>query len=825
MGKPNRIFRTALSASLATGLASTALAESESEPLLEEIVVSAQKREQSIDDVAMSLSVMTGDKIVDQGFNDLQDVSSFTPGLLVEQGDVTGTTLSIRGVNNGGPNVAFEQAVAVFNDGVYSGRSLQSVAGIYDIAQVEVLFGPQPVYFGQSAIAGLVSYTSKRPGEELDGYVVAEAGSFDSRKFEGAVGVPISENWGVRVAGKYTESDGWTDVFFTGEDGNSSEDTAFRFSIAGDITDGLSLYAKTEYFEQETSGAPFPTVSCNPALGVQTPGGPLAICQRLPAEFVNYGYNDSINKGGSIPATEIPSPMAPTFLDLTGLDIASNDALGLDVDGTNTTLQFTWDVSDTITVSSITGVSEYESAAIEDFDSSPYAAVMIANEEEFEMVSQELRVQSNNDGAMNWMAGVYYQDQELDYLNRTTAGIRTQFGPPGSYSSGDYNEEATYLGAFATVTYDVTDALTIDAGVRWSDVEKSAYLLESGGGLAVDDNGDFFLEPIDDTVLRPGGRCLGDTPGNSDCAASIVARHGQATLDAMGGNTDLELDDSEVNYQLAATYAISEEVTGFARYVTGFKAGGFSRGGSSFSVSTKGAYDAENAESLEGGFRLDLGNVRANLTLFYTEYEDRQVEAGFIDPATNARSLVFINAAEATIQGFEADVLYVAEFGTRFNAAFSYTDSEFDEYTNAGCLNIERASPLCVNSNIDLSGTEFDGQPDWNLTLGVSQEFELSDSLLLTLGIDASIFDDFDDTRGLPEEFSLDYRDQDGFTLLNARAAIGNKEGDWEVALYGRNLTDEEYWLTQPSGENPFGTATAAYSRPVSYGVQLRYNF
>ena len=187
-----------------------ALAQNERGGIVEEIIVTAQKREQSLEEVPISISVMPGEQLQAQGFNNLEEIATFIPGVIAEQG-ATGisSTVTIRGVSSDGRNTAFEQSAAVFNDGTYYGRPLQSVAGIYDVQQVEVLFGPQPVYFGQSAIAGLVSYKSNRPKPgAMDGYAFAEAGNLAHRKMEGALTVPLGESWAARVGGKFQETDG-----------------------------------------------------------------------------------------------------------------------------------------------------------------------------------------------------------------------------------------------------------------------------------------------------------------------------------------------------------------------------------------------------------------------------------------------------------------------------------------------------------------------------------------------------------------------------------------------------------------------------------------
>jgi len=840
MSRLKRIFSAALLTLAVTVVAGTAAAET----LIDEIVVTAQKREQSLRDVPISVSVVTGEKILEQGFNDLEEITSFTPGVIVQQGDTRFSTVRIRGIDSGGDNVAFEQAVAVFNDGIYYGRSLQSTAGIYDIAQMEVLYGPQPVYFGQSAIAGLIGYSSRRPADEFEGYVVAEAGSDAYQKLEGAASVPLSGNWAMRIAGKYTETDGWTEVFATGEDGNASEDTAYRFSVQGDVAENLSLYVKTERFEQNSGGAPSASVICDPTTAaLPPPARGLVLCDNAEAAgLASYGYGYTVNKGGSVSAAPLnPAPVGP--FDLTTLPFARNDALGIDIDGSNSLAQVEWAVSENILVSSLTGYSEYESLGIEDFDGTPYASLMFPNSEEFEMVSQEFRIQSDNDGSFDWMAGLYFQEQELTFSNDIISALPNPRGPSGTNAT-QYNEEAEYLGAFASVTYDLTDRITLDYGIRYTDVAKDAYLWEIDSFLTdAEGNRISNTGPMGRTtvakgtqafgysgiipVMAAGDRCLGDTPNGDDCAATILAQRGGAAILAGMGDTDLDLDEDDVNHQLSLTLDLNDAATLFIRYVDGFKAGGFSRGNISFQRVAKGRYDAEEASSVELGGRFTLleGALRINATLYYTDYDNRQVAAWVVDPVTLVASQVFTNAAKSTVEGFEADLVYATEggFGIFWNGAL--TLGEFDSYTNAACFNIEAALGACevTTNSLDLSGTDFDGQPDWTTTIGVSQELNLTEALVLRLAADVSIFDDFDDTR--PTAAKFEHRSQNGFSLVNLRAALSDAEGVWEVALYGRNVTDELYWFNQPGQNGIFGTASAAVSRPANYGVQLRYNF
>ena len=813
--------------------------------LTEEVVVTAQKRDQTLTDVPISVQVLSGEKILEQGFNDLQEATTFVPGVIVEQGDTRAATVRVRGINTVGANTSFEQSVAVFNDGIYYGRSLQSTAGLFDVSQIEVLYGPQPVYFGQSAIAGLISYGSTRPSDEIEGYVVAEGGTDAFLKFEGAVNIPLSDSWAIRAAGKITETDGWTQIFATGEDGNSSEDTALRLSLQGDITDSLSLYLKTEQFEQESNGAPSATVLCDPLLAaVPPPARGIVICDNAElAGLTSYGYNYFVNKGGSESAAPL-NRMPAGNLDLTTLPFADNAALGIDIEGSNSIAEFEWAVNDEILFSSLTGYAEYESLGVEDFDGTPFASLMFPNSEDFEMVSQEFRIQNNSDEGLNWMAGLYYQDQELGFSNDIISASPNPMGPSGT-NAIEFREEAEYFGAFASFSYDLSDSVTLAYGVRYSDVEKDAYLWEvdsfltDANGNRITNNGPGGSTPVPNGTqafgysgiipeLAAGDRCLGNTPNGDDCAATILARPGGAELLAgMGGNTDLILAENDVNHQLSLNYTYSDSATYFVRYVDGFKPGGFSRGNSSFITVNKGQYSAEEASSIEVGARLNFldDSLRINTVFYFTDYENQQVAAQIVDPVTLAVSQIFVNAAESTVRGFEADLAYANDNGLRFFLNGALTLGEFDSYTNAACFNIEAATGACDAStnSLDLSGTDFDGQPDWTMSVGLSQDINLSDTILLKLGADLSIFDDFDDTR--PTTARFDYRSQDGFSVLNLRAAITDTEGVWEAAVYGRNVTDELYWFNQPQQPGPFGTANAPISRPANYGVQLRYNF
>ena len=813
------------------------------ETVLEEIVVTAQKRDQSLTDVPISVQVLSGEAFIEQGLNTLEDAANFIPGLQVEQTE-GGATVRIRGISNEGFNVGFEQATAVFNDGVYYGRQLQAFAGVYDIEQMEVLFGPQPVYFGQSAIAGLIGYRSKRPTNELDGYVVAEAGNIGHVKLEGALGIGLGENWGARISGKVVEDDGWTTVFGTGEDGNPNENTAFRLQIAGDVTDNFSVWAKYEEFDATTKGSSSDAFPCSVAL---SGAPPLVFCDDAIRDGVGeFEYNDTVSYGGSISAH--PFGMAPVGnLDLSQLPEAQRDSIAVDVDGSAAALELQWEIGENLLLTSLTGFSDYFSDRAQDFDFSPYANFAFPNVEEFEQFSQELRLQSDNDGAVNWMAGLYWQDQELNFQADIVSALPNPMGPSGT-NAIEYNEEAEYFGAFAALSWDISESITLEYGIRYNDVKKDAYLWEvdsfltDASGTRITNSGRPVPGMTPATVVPngtqatgysgvlgvmvAGDRCLGDTPNDDDCTQGI-----NPALLAAWGDTDLAIDDDDLTQQLSLNWAIGDSSSLFVRYVEAYKPGGFSRGSSSFIISTKGVYDAEKADSLEFGGRLEFaeGKGQANITLFTTDYDNRQVTEQFDDPVTGATFFIFQNAAASSIKGFEGELRYLAGNGLRFNLAASYAKGEFDSYSNAPCFRAEQRMMLggCVprGGSMDLSGSEFDGVPNWTIFAGAGYEFSVGSSMRMDLSVNLTTFDDFDRTRPFASQTPYDFRSQSGYTLMNARAALYPENRNWEIAAYGRNLGDEKYWQTQPGEIGIFGNALANISRPATYGLTLRYNF
>jgi outer membrane receptor protein involved in Fe transport len=831
---------------LAVGLAGSAIAqtasglENENPAQIEEIVVTAQKREQSLRDVPLSVQLVSGDFIRRQGMSDVEELAVFLPNVQVEQGALNNPLIRIRGVGTGGINIGFEESAAVFNDGLYYGRPVMLISGIFDLERVEILYGPQPVYFGQSAIAGLIAYHSKEPSEDFGGYALLEAGEQGQRKIEAAVGGGLGDGWAARVAGRFQENDGWTKVFSTGSDGNASEDRALRLSVSGELTGQSRIRLKTEHWQQDAFGGPTANVICDGSVS----GG--AICDEAEAlGLASYGYAPIINRGSLISAHTLappePPPRAWTAVDSTNIPVTALDAIGNDAEGSNNLLQYQYDFGGRYLLTSLTGFSEYDVKTAGDFDQTPFSRLTFLNDESYEQFSTEIRLESTASENLTWMAGLYWQSQDIDFLTTSLFAVGNP-RTPSNVSHSTYLEDASYFGAFGAITWEINNRWALDLGLRYSDVRKDGTVEEFAGEFL--DAGGNAIQITGPERAPDGVQAFGFSGPIVDASFRCVGSslHG----DCIG---PLTLSEDDVNGQIALRFNITDKLNLWARYANGFKPGGFSRGAAAFQAPAFGIYAAEEADTYEIGGRFVSPDRRLSLnaTLYQTEYTDQQVTSLVIDPVTERPNFVFANAAKTTVRGIELDTTYQLG-GFSLFAAVATMNGKFDSYPNNTCTRPERndaiinpvsgptgpgltgqtgaAGCMLLNPNgssgvIDVSGMDFEGQPDWTAHVRAAYRWHLTSRLQAQITINAAFYDDYEDTRPIPQA----YREQGAYSVINVTAGLASTDGRWDVSIFGRNITDELYWQRQPRDISVLGTAEANISRSAYWGVQAQYHF
>ena len=406
--------------------------------MLEEVIVTATKRAVGMQDVPIALSVVSGEKISEQGISSLEDLAIFMPNVhIAEAGG--GDQIFIRGVGSG-VNYGFEQSVGTFIDGVYFGRGQASRSSFLDVERVEILKGPQSTLFGKNTIAGAIHITTAGPSDEFEGMIEGTLEpEFDGWSTTLMVSGPLSDDFGARLVVKRTESDGFMDNTFLNQDERQDEDTVGRIVLDWHATDTLDIRLKLETGESERVGRPsMISVATDFSIGRYREADP---------NFTpGFGYDKSEeNIGGLRPNTDVHD---------------SEWDIG--------TLTAEWTVGE-FDLKSITGYVNYEFDNYLDVDSGPLAFLGRGRQEQHEQFTQEFLLSSPIGGTLEYLAGVYYQDEDLDHVRLTDAalsaiGIGT--GNLDATGHGTFQQDTETWSVFTQLTWNISDSFRAIGGLR-----------------------------------------------------------------------------------------------------------------------------------------------------------------------------------------------------------------------------------------------------------------------------------------------------------------------------------------------------------------------
>ena len=784
--------RFALPVTLAAGI-TPALAQ----PLLEEIVVTATKREAGLQDVPIAISVMSGEAMTDLGIANLTDLTVFMPNIHVNEAG-TGTQLFIRGIGSG-VNYGFEQSVGTFIDGVYFGRGRSARGQFLDVARVEVLKGPQSTLFGKNTIAGAINITTNRPGDELESYLdVGYRTELDGYMVEGMVNVPVSDTLKARFSGRYYEDDGYVENLAAGgEDGPRREDLALRAVVDWTPTEDLTLSFKAEHNENDVYGRQQVISRASPtATGLYRAFGDPGFTAGL--DWQQYDQNidpEFIEQSGR--------PFRPGVFDETEADLFQ-----LTVD---------WQLGEH-TLRSITAWLEYEFTNELDVDYSPLRFLGRGRTESYEQFTQEFILSSPTGGFIEYLAGVFYQAEELDNDRHTFAvfsalppieaailgNIAGAIGVPSLPSTtidGDatsaFSQEAETLSVFTELTFNLSDRMRLTTGLRFSRDEKS---MDKSGGI----------------VNLSGG--LPD--------AVFESLWGPAVL-GLADVHDFSRDRSESHFigNINLQYDVTPDALVYLNVANGYKAGGFDED-NALGRQDVAEFEDESVTAFEVGAKMMLGGGagRLNVAYFNSVYDDLQV-------STFDGNCCFVvgNAAEAEVQGIEADLTYALTSELTVNIAAAWLDAVYSEFADAACSEAQVIDWIAAGNargtcSQDLSGENLQFAPEYTFNAGLRYQRPIGAGLRLMLGADYLWSDDVVVGNDLDPELI-----QEAVGKVNANISLGARDDRWELSLIGRNLTDEQ---TFPWGNDvPLagfgfsGTYFKFIDPPAHAELRLRVNF
>ena len=596
-------------------LAGAAMALPVQASVIEEIVVTAQKREQNVQDVGIAISALTGEQMRQLGYSSAQQVTAMAPGVqTVQPNGEANYAIAMRGVAANDFTTNVESPVAIYLDEVYISQMSGSGFMLFDMERVEMLRGPQGTLYGRNATGGLAHFVTVKPSQEASGYGQFTVGRYDQIKFEGAVGGPLSDTLSARLSLSTHNNDGYVKNRLLDKRLNNANDSALRGQLLFEPTDSFSLLLNARRSEQDIDTGFFEHVSAN-TVGAFTPN---EVNQVL-------GYID--NDG-----------------DVYEGDYDRDGHNKLDTEGYTATLK--WD-AERFTVTSITDYSTVERDYIEDSDASPTPFFNFFLSTDAEQFSQEVRVNGSTD-EMDWVAGVYYLDITVKDANgaETEPFITYVFEIPSPALSGldnPYETNTESWSIFGQVEQRLTDRLTGILGVRWIRDEKDH---------------DFSINVVD---FIPG----------------TVQRNGNPNILATVGSYYGERTDDEFAVRLAANYDLSDNLMLYGSWNRGVKGGGYNAtifplGGGNYDDETM-SYDPEQLDALEVGFKsrqLD-GWMILNGAFYYYDYKDYQAfQIVGVDTLTTN--------ADADSYGGEIELQVTPTAGLDIIFGAAYNDIEVD---------------------------------------------------------------------------------------------------------------------------------------------------
>lgn len=771
-------------ATITSVMATSALAQ----PMLEEVVVTAQKRAESLMDVPLSVSAVSGDKMMESGIRNLGDLTAYVPNFQKAESSI-GNFLSIRGISSG-LNEGFEQSVVQYMDDVALGRSPLARAPFMDLNRVEVLRGPQNVLFGKNSIGGALSLVTNKPTDEFEGSIMVEyEPDYGTADTQLVLSGGITDTLRGRLAVRYMEEDGYFENNLTGNDEAGREETTIRGTLAWDMSDTVEAVLKVERSEFDFEGR---------------------------NDEMTFSYRN--NQPGS-PFFGMSYAEAGAFLSaISGQDIGSDDGTQnykrntntnefSDTETNNITLTVNWDAED-FTLTSVTAYMDYDLEASADTDASGFDVWVNNTTEEYDQFSQEIRLVSPGGGSFDWIAGVYYQDWDLDLSIDTPVpevGLFSALGAIGSpvgvladlTNSRDFSGDSELYAAFAQGTWTLTDTLRLTVGARYTYEEKNGYR--------------------EVNVVRTSTGELEIVQGATAKAVFGIdyANLGEATGGAFPIHR-LEENRSEdfITPTAILEWDVSDGTMLYGSVSQGSKAGGFDARGDT-AVAEDFEFEDESVLAWELGSksRLADGRLEINTAIFYSNYEDLQVSQ-----FNGAVGFQVGNAAEATSQGIEIDGRWLIVEGLTMTFSGAYLDFQFDEYYGSCPSGLRQpASAVC-----DYSGKANIFSPEWTGNASLEYVTGVTDSIDFRGNLDVLYTDEQHVYASLDDNLM-----QDSVTRVNARLAL---EGDaWSLALVGKNLTDEDIasYITDAPLSSALGTPayTSYMERPLTVAIQAMYRF
>ena len=705
----NRIIKSALLAGAAWSAVSTgAYAQTspaqEEAAQVEDVVVTARRREESLQDVPVAVTAVSGEQLEAKGAADITELARSTPSLTLNAARGSNSTLIsfIRGVGQQDPLWGFDPGVGLYIDDVYVARPQAAVLDIFDVERIEVLRGPQGTLYGRNTIGGAIKYVTRRiDADEPEGSIRASYGSYNQRDFVASTELPFSDTFAVSGSLARYLRDGFGENLNTGNDHYNKDVTAARASAEWTPSDNLFF--------------------------------------RLAGDIVN---DDSNARHGHRQVAPIPADEYDT-------NAGAGDKNKVQTRGLSLTGE--WTVNDMLTLKSVTAYRDGYTRGNIDFDNLPGPILDIPAAYDDDQFSQEFQALFSA-GRLSGVAGVFYLDANASGAFDTVVGLANLTTlTAGSVATKSYS-------VFGDLSYDVTDALSVSVGGRFTHDEKEG------------------------TVFRQ--QYLGIRSPRFGNNAAVL-------LGAPRTNYTRTREFEKFTPRVSASYKFGSDLTAYASWGQGFKSGGFDmRGDAVLYPATVNGYDPETVETIELGLKGALFDRRLTFAtaIFDSSYEDQQITTQY--PAGATVASVVDNVGSSSIRGWEFEGRLRASQNLTIQGTLSYIDAQFDEFlayvpTASG----NTSCPTLVGCVIDVSSQrDFQNTPEWTGSIGATYNWFLSNGSMVSFLPSIAYRSEYQQF-----ETPAPLLDQGAYWMYDASLVWTSASDKLTLGLHGKNLGDERY--------------------------------
>jgi iron complex outermembrane receptor protein len=773
MGTSAMWAKTAKASLLALAVPLAAQAQNASVDQIEQITVTAQKREQSANTVGISITVATADVLRERGINSVADLTRLVPGLTIQESSFNSTSFTLRGVGFFNSDLATPPAVTVYVDEAPLPYPAMTKLAAFDLTRVEVLKGPQGTLYGQNATGGLVNYIAAKPTETFETGMDATYGSFNRVQVGGFVSGPITDHLGVRIALQGRRGDPWQE----------------SITRPGDRLGRIRELQGRATFEWHPDAW---------------------FASRLTLTVTHDG-SDSVAAQFIAPALKIPALAVPgllTFPVVTKPRAADWTPVRPDTNtpfpyGSDTTLyQASWrndySLKDNITLTSLTSYADFRLAYGQDPDGTPFHIdEVIDRHGRASAFFQELRVAGRQE-RVNWLLGANYahddvKDEPLDFFSDNDSSHLFQGLDPQAFADEGlltgHMRVNTYA-AFGRVEYNLTDQLMLEGAVRYN-ADRRTF---DNCMLALTDHFTRFWN-----LFRGGAQPLTKI---GDCFV-VDPANGLRPVD----NVHSDLDEDSLSWRAGLNWAAQRGLLVYANISKGYKAGAVPVVAAS-TVTQFAPVRQESVLAYEVGVKDSLfdSRVQLNAAAFYYDDKDKQLRGALLDPIFGALEAL-VSIPQSHVEGVEAQLVARPIEGLTIDTSATYVETEVDRFTG-----------FDARAHFgDHSGTPFPFSPKWQSITNIDYAFPFSAGMEGFVGASLTY-----NSKTFAGVGALDILRIDPFTLLDLRAGIELGDGRYRVWIWGKNVTDEYYW------SNVFATGNAIArfpGQPATFGVSFSGRF